>query len=417
MTFRRTTRTLTPVVLLAAAMAGCTGAPPTPAPSPGQVGLTALMQMTTPRSNHAAILLHDGRVLICGGSSTNQIGGVLASAELYDGHGFVPTGAMSVPRMGHTLTMLGDGRVLAIGGLRNVGFRAALASAEIYDPATASFTPTGSMSTTRENFTATLLRDGRVLMVGGSANGVDTISSAELYDPRTGKFRPTGHLNQPRESHAATLLSSGGVLITGGARSDRPGGYIAYDTAEIYDPVTDKFSFAARMVSDRLGQTSTMLDDGAVLVAGGRSSHVVGRGFAAPRSLTALKSAEVFDPEIGQFRAVGSMQIPRFLQTATLLNDGSVLMVGGWTLFGAVAGGLTQAERYDPLTRAFTSAGSTQVGRLTHTATLLPDGEVLVAGGVDALSKVTASVEFYNPRRREFALRPASEDLSRLPME
>jgi len=117
----------------------------------------AALAMTTPRANAAAIRLRDGRVLICGGTATGQVGGILASAELYDpaARTFTATGSMTVPRAGQTITMLRDGRVLVTGGVKNVGFRSELASAEIYDPASGTFSATGSMSVPREGHTAT----------------------------------------------------------------------------------------------------------------------------------------------------------------------------------------------------------------------------------------------------------------------
>ena len=140
------------------------------------------LAMTSPRAGAASIRLGDGRVLICGGTSTGNVGGVVSSAELYDpaSQRFTPTGSMTVPRQGHTITMLQDGRVLIAGGVRNIGFRSELASAEIYDPSTGSFSATGSMSVPREGHTATILRDGRVLIVGGSDNGTHTLDSAEI---------------------------------------------------------------------------------------------------------------------------------------------------------------------------------------------------------------------------------------------
>src|SRR6266851_4003293 len=202
------------------------------------------LSMTSPRADAASIRLSDGRVLICGGTSTANVGGVLSSAELFDSNTrrFIPTGAMTAERMGHTITMLRDGRVLITGGARNIGFRSELSSAEIYDPSTGTFATTGSMRTPREGHTATILRDGRVLIVGGSDNGTHTLDSAEIYDPASGSFSDAGHLNQPREAHVATLLHSGKVLIAGGGRGDMPGGYISYDTAELYDPDTRRFA-------------------------------------------------------------------------------------------------------------------------------------------------------------------------------
>ena len=147
--------------------------------------------MTTPRANAAAIRLRDGRVLICGGTATGEIGGVLSSAELYDpvARTFTPTGSMTVPRTGQTITMLHDGRVLLTGGDQNAGYRSQLASAEIYDPSSGAFTATGSMSTPREGHTATMLRDGRVLVAGGSPNGIQT--TGQRRDLRSRKAAPS----------------------------------------------------------------------------------------------------------------------------------------------------------------------------------------------------------------------------------
>ena len=167
-------------LLIAAAIAACAGGgvtetPPVFLTSP-QGNRVEALAMTTARANAAAIRLRDGRVLICGGTATGQVGGVLSSAELYDpaARTFTPTGSMTVPRAGQTITMLRDGRVLLTGGVQNVGFRSELSSAEIYDPAAGTFSATGSMSVPREGHTATMLRDGSVLVAGGSDNGIHT---------------------------------------------------------------------------------------------------------------------------------------------------------------------------------------------------------------------------------------------------
>jgi Kelch motif/Galactose oxidase, central domain len=395
------------LLLPALIASACVRARETPTAAPVRLESSQELRMTTPRSNHAAILLRDGRILICGGSKNNLVGGVLASAELFDPKigTFTPTGNMTVPRAGHTLTMLPDGRVLVVGGQRNVGYRSALDSAEIYDPSTGTFSPTGSMHVAREGHTATLMRDGRVLVAGGSDTGWHTLSSAEIYDPEKGKFIPAGDMTSPREAHTATLLRSGKVLIAGGGRNFVPGGYIAIDTAEIFDPETRRFAFAARMTTDRVGHTATLLNDATVLVVGGRSSRVTGSHLGG-RQLTALYSAETFDPETDFFARAGNMRVPRFLQTATLLPDGEVLIAGGWHLAGPVAGGMAEADVYNPRLRNFAEAGSMHVGRVTHTATALLDGEVMMAGGVDSRGKVLASVEFYDPNERVFRLRP-----------
>ena len=410
--------------LLAAGFSACAGRGISEAPvsymNPEGSRVEALA-MTSPRANAAAIRLRDGRVLICGGTATGEVGGVLSSAELYDpaAHSFTPTGAMTVARAGQTITMLRDGRVLLTGGVKNAGFRSALAGAEIYDPGAGAFSATGSMATPREGHTATMLRDGRVLIVGGSGNGVSTLDSAEVYDPSSGTFSRTGHLNQPRVAHVAALLGSGKVLIAGGGRGGMPGGYISYDTAEIYDPAARSFApMRAHMTSDRVGAAAVKLNDGRVLIVGGKSGRVATSRHPNLFSLTPLNSAEIFDPESGTFIRTGDMRAPHYLPTATMLDNGDVLVVGGWTIKGPVVAGMRDAEIYRPETNLFSQVGPTNVARLTNTATLLNDGEVLIAGGIDANSRIGASVEFYSPTQHRFLMLPEpGESTQAAPMQ
>ncbi|MHB8384252.1 MAG: Kelch repeat-containing protein, partial [Candidatus Binataceae bacterium] len=292
-----------------------------------------------------------------------------------------------------------------VGGVRNIGLRTALASAELYDPASGAFLDTAPMSVPREGHTATLLRDGRVLVAGGSSNGTVTIDSAEIYDPARGKWSPAGHMTVPREAHVAVLLGSGKVLIAGGGRGGMPGGYISYQNAEIFDPSSKKFSaLAAPMHSDRVGAAAVLLDDGRALIAGGKSGKVLyGRSARNIRSFAPLDTAEIFDPEISTFLPTASMRVPHYLGTATLLANGKVLIVGGWRIQGIVIIGMTDAEEFSPGGRgSFARVGPLHVGRLLNSATILPDGDVMIAGGVDANGKVTSSVTFYSPSLRRF---------------
>jgi hypothetical protein len=397
---------------LAAAITACGGGvtetPPVYLTNPQGSRVEALA-MTTARANAAAIRLRDGRALICGGTATGEIGGVLSSAEIYDpvARTFTPTGSMTVPRTGQTITMLRDGRVLLTGGDKNAGFRSQLASAEIYDPGSGTFSATGSMSTPREGHTATMLRDGRVLVVGGSPNGIQTTGSAEIYDPASGRFSNTGHLNQPRVAHVAALLGTGEVLIAGGGRGGMPGGYISYDTAEEYDPVRGRFiTIRAHMKSDRVGAAAVKLNDGRVLIVGGKSGRRMTSRLSNIASFTPLNTAEIYDPEANAFIRTGDMNAPHYLATATMLNDGNVLVVGGWLVQGPIVVGMHDAEVYQPETNRFYQAGRTNVARLTNTATLLNDGEVLIAGGVADKALITASVEFYSPKQHQFLMVP-----------
>jgi hypothetical protein len=304
---------------------------------------------------------------------------------------------MAEARQGHTATLLPDGTVLIAGGSKNIGFRSELASAEIYDPASGSFRETGSMTTPREGHSATLLRDGRVLIAGGSANGVTTLSSAETYDYRTGRFTTIAPMSVPRETHSATLLKNGTVLIVGGGRGGMPGGYIAYTTAEVFDPARNVFTpLVAHMTTDRVAPAAALLDDGRVLVAGGKSGKIHSPfGGASLFYFTPLETAEVFDPGTNSFLPVGSMSMAHYLGVAAKLNNGMVLITGGWTANGGLIGGVRPADLFDPMRNSFSGGGDLHVARLNQTATLLPNGDVMVAGGIDRDGNVTATVEFY----------------------
>ncbi len=395
------------------AIAGCTEPiGESSKPLPVRVGAVRMLTMTTPRALHAAVALHDGRIMICGGTSDANVGGVLETAEIYDPAAgtFTATGSMSAARQGHTATVLPHGEVLITGGQKNIGFRTALASAEIYDPNSGAFRPTGSMLTAREGHTATLLRDGRVLIAGGSSNGITTTSSAEVYNPRTGSFTAISPMNVPREAHTATLLKNGKVLIAGGGRGGMPGGYIVYANAEIFDPASNTFSMLnAQMVNDRVGQAAALLDDGRVLLAGGKSGKVLSPfGGGNLFSLAPLNTAEVFDPETSSFRAVGRMQATHYLGIATRLENGMVLVTGGWNSYGTIIGGQRFADLFDTERNIFSGGADLNVPRLNQTATLMPDGDVMVAGGINGDGNVTATVEFYAPHHGQFIIAPST---------
>ena len=301
---------------------------------------------------------------------------------------FVATGAMTVGRSSFTATLLLDGRVLVVGS----DGQQASPAAELYDPATGRFSKTGSPSVGRFDHTATLLKDGRVLIAGGwTWSGLTTqeLASAELYDPSTGKFTTTGSMTELRVFQTATLLQDGRVLITGGADG------IAVPTAELYDPSTGTFSAVGQMSSNRMYHTATLLSDGRVLVVGGTSD----RG-------ASLDSAELYDPASGTFSGTGSLTTAPMDHVAARLADGRVLVVGAGMAGTGVA---PMANLYDPATGTFSVTGSmingcncepgSQVSGL-----LLSDGRVFVpdfssVGSTDFMG----SAELYDPASGTFS--------------
>jgi hypothetical protein len=210
--------------------------------------------------------------------------------------------------------------------------------------------------------TATLLPDGKVLVAGGVDN-IRAVASAELYDPATGTWAATGSMTTSRVGHTATLLPDGKVLVAGGD---------GLASAELYDPASGTWAATGSMTTSRSDHTATLLAGGRVLVAGGYSDF----------GSRLLGSAELYDPATGDWTAAGSMTSPRILHTATLLPDGQVLVAGG--AIGVSPTGdtiLASAELYDPASGTWTATAGMATVREFSTATLLPGGTVLMAGG------------------------------------
>ena len=195
-------------------------------------------------------------------------------------------------------------------------------------------------------------------------------------------FHPTGSMTTARQDHAATLLPGGKVLVTGGSGDA---------SAELYDPATGTFSRTGSMTSPRGYHTATLLSDGRVLIAGGYEGTV---------------SAELYDPATGSFTATGSMTTARSSHTATLLNDGKVLIAGGYDWCVEECDFVASAELYDPTTGTFNPTGRMTTERGSHTATLLANGEVLVAGGFSCdgylCYRIIASAELYDASAGSF---------------
>jgi Bacterial Ig-like domain (group 3)/Galactose oxidase, central domain len=345
-------------------------------------------------------------VLAVGGEDFALGPTALASAQIVEPN-VEDVPPMTAQRASHTATLMQDGKLLVAGGTTQA-FAPGLASAELFDPSMSTFSPVGAMTTARQGHTATLLTNGKVLITGGQPQiGVASLATAELYDPATSSFTATGLMTIGRVQHTATRLQNGDVLICGG--NDGVAGQ-NQTTAEIYSVANGAFNpTTGPPITARSRHTSTLLKNGDVLIAGGIASN----------NGAAYASAEGFSPATGSFFPLlsGALNQARLDHTATLLNDGSVLLTGGGQQ-SQVTTDLATAERYDPEHQIFNpvsgtapcpgAAGCMTSGRRNHTATLLPNGQVFLAGGLSGDGNQSfGTSEIFDPASQTFTSGPA----------
>ncbi|CAF3810139.1 unnamed protein product [Adineta steineri] len=333
---------------------------------------------------HEASSLTIGKILFTGGDGYDTC----ATTEFYYPSAGKWTAGTNMKdcRWYHTSTLLKNGNVLIAAGYiddpeydKNVTY--VLKGAELFNSTTGSWTRTGSLNYERHSHTASILSNGKVLVVGGAACGF--LNSAELYDPSTGNWSITNSMNWTRAWHTATTLNNGKILVTGGM-SD---GVLALKTVELYDPLTEKWKNVSSMIYSRRGHTATLLTNGKVLVIGGEDDTDY-----------SLSSAELFDPSTETWTMTGSMINERAKHTASLLKNGNVLVAGGGTGGGVFPGmgPVNTSGIYDPSTGRWTSTNNMHYTRTWHTASVLENGNVLVVGGNEDDDTSAYTPELYN---------------------
>lgn len=318
------------------------------------------------------------------------------------------TGALNQPRVAQEATLIGDGRVLVTGGRTA---NAALNSAELYSPITEAFGVTTPMTTARWSHTATSLPNGKVLVAGGfitvaAGNAQAVTNTAEVYDPANASWTPTPPMNVRRALHTEALLDDGRVLVAGGRTCDAPPATCDFtvrtNTAEIYDPVANTWTLIAPLNAPRHTTTAARLRDGRVLIPAGFSN-------VEPHETN--NTADLYTN--GVWSLTGNLVRSRARQGAMRLHDNRVVVGPGSretvcgtpvcpeipTPFSAVI--QPTAEVYNPATNTWQLTGNPLLpGRFNFQQAVLPNGKALIVGGFGGPAgneANTTSAELYNP--------------------
>jgi N-acetylneuraminic acid mutarotase len=332
-----------------------------------------------------AILLRNGNVLATGGLIINVGAHPSTAVQIYNPvtNSWGATQSLAESRGAATGNLLASGKILVAGGSSPCG---ALGDAELFDPVSGTSTIIGTQSGGGGFSKISVLNDGRLLATGGEQICSGTLQASPgsfVFDPTANSWSLVGTMSQARYAHTESVLQSGLVLVAGGEAA----GPIV-DTAELFSPTTQQWTAAGSMPAAVWQHTASVLPNGQVLIAGGN----VGGQTNEPNVST--NAAQLYDPGSATWSQTGALTTGRYNHTATLLANGTVLVAGGTTA-GALTGQtvLATAELYNPSTGTWTSAGTMNAARSSHTATLLPSGMVLVAGGDSS----GVSAELYDP--------------------
>jgi hypothetical protein len=322
---------------------------------------------TIPRAYPAVVVLGNGNVLVIGGLTVGNT--PTATTEVFDQKVGIwkPGPTMVSKRVGHTATLLKDGTVLVAGGETGAGVTA---GAELLNTTgVASFSLFG-MSFARAGHAAVLLGNGKVLVTGGSDSIGHTWKQAELYDPIGHKWLPAGNMVLPRMTLSLKLLSDGSAIAIGG---DKNG------TSEKYIPSSNTWSGLAQMRSVRYNSASVTLDDGRILVAGGLVN-------ANP-----INSAEIFNPSTSAWSGVSNMKVARASFSLTSAQSG-VLAAGSYSKLGTT----NATELFHPNNSTWSLAEPMNKSRGAQGYAVVPGGSVFEIGGWSN-GAITSSVLVFGP--------------------
>ena len=304
------------------------------------------------------------------------------------GESWFSAAPMRQPRAGQTANLLPDGDVLVAGGYNGFieevgGSHTNLATAELFDPSTGTWTAAPSLLVARSFQNSVSLKDGRVLLIGGWESSSDSPPTAEIYDPRSNSWTVTPIPAELQSVSSATLLPSGWVFLLG---DFGPTGYESTQRGALYDPATNAWEPTSHPKHPRADETVLTLANGDVMTAGGDITE----GTWPETHIVVEKTVEEYDPNTNTWTELAPMEHARASETATVMPEGKVLVTGGvdeMSLFESSYYAVNSTEMYDPHANSWTARAPMNLARDSHSATLLPDGDVLVAGGGDCGEK------------------------------
>jgi hypothetical protein len=331
---------------------------------------------------HQATLLNDGNVLITDGNaykdSAHCPGNGFGLVYNVQEKKITRSSTFSGARHHHTSTLLRNGKVLIAGGHSKACLQS-LKTAYLYDPEKNTFQKTGDLNEARESHTATLLMDGRVLLTGGDhyenqglgGGSTGLLKSTEIYDPKTGKFTKADNMAIPRAFHTATLIKNGNVIIIGSDSSR---------LIEIYNPSNGKFVSGGELIMKRKSMSTVLLNEETIVIIDGVTKPF---RYSAKNKENDEKIIEIYNPRTKKTKTEGYLDKLRGQHTATRLNDGSIFIAGGlqervWFL---PVNCLDNAELYSPLQNKMIGSIKMSSSRAGHKAVLLKNGTVLIIGG------------------------------------
>ena len=334
--------------------------------------------LAQPRTYGQAVAMANGEVLLIGGMDRDSAQVTNSRAEILDPR----TGTLRVDpspriaRLWQSVTTLPNDLVLVVDGTErqsdDSGWHA-LAYAETYDPWTGRWHAVRAPSVARSDHAAALLRDGRVLIIGGN-DGPTWVRQSEIYDPRTDTWSFAAPLPIGRTRFTAATLPDGRVLVAGGLEQPGP----ATDRTLLYDPDTDSWSDGPRMLTKRAIHSAVTLPDGDILFVGGQNDG--------------SNVAERYDVKGQRFEFAGTLASPRMFGQAALADDGTVIFAGGVVVPERGFDPVADVERWDPQTNHWTDGPPLHTARAGGAMVAAPGG-IWLLGGAVAEDHAIASVE------------------------